>query len=226
MNEPKRIWAIVPVKSFARAKARLAPLFDHRQRAQLAGAMLEDVLTALRKVDELAGILVVSQDPGAKQIARAQGAAIQHDPVETGPNAAIRLALPLLWKARAEAMIVVPSDVPQIEAQELRPILQVLTVGSVALAPAARDGGTNLLGCSPIDRIAPCFGQNSFMQHMNSAKRAGVELRVFSSPSLIHDIDCPQDVRNFRARHRTRTEACLTEWIREGHVFDEAALAP
>jgi 2-phospho-L-lactate guanylyltransferase len=226
MNEPKRIWAVIPVKSFARAKARLAPLFDHGQRAQLAGAMLEDVLTALRKIDDLAGILVVSRDTSAKEIARAHGAATRDDPLETGPNTALRFALPVLRKARAEAMIVVPSDVPQIEANELRPILQALTVGSVALVPAARDGGTNLLGCSPIDLIPPCFGSNSFAQHMHSSKRAGIEPRVFSPPSLVHDIDSPEDLAKFRARHRTRTEACLAKWCGQVDMRRQAALVP
>src|SRR6476659_4560853 len=110
MRQHQSISAVVPVKSFVRAKARLAALIDSTQREQLARAMLEDVLAALRKLDDLSGILVVSADRGAKEIARAHGARAIDDPVESGPNEAVRLALPFLRDMQADAMVVVPSD--------------------------------------------------------------------------------------------------------------------
>jgi 2-phospho-L-lactate guanylyltransferase len=225
MNERTRIWAVVPVKSFARAKARLAPLLDSGQREELACAMLQDVLAALQTVAQLSGILVVSQDARAQQIARAHGARIVEDRFEEGPNAAIRLAMPLLRECRADAMVVVPSDVPQIEADELLPILQRLRSAGVALVPAARDGGTNLLGCSPIDVIEPCFGPESFAKHVNAAKHLALEPAVFLARSLMHDIDRSQDLREFRARHATRTEVCLGKWVEQTHMPDDVVFS-
>jgi 2-phospho-L-lactate/phosphoenolpyruvate guanylyltransferase len=209
MNDARRIWAVVPVKSFGRAKTRLAALLNSYQREQLARAMLEDVLAALQERDALAGILVVSQDADARQIATTRGARSLDDPFETGPNAAIRLALPFLRDAGAEAMIVVPADVPQIEADELAPVLQALRDRSIVIVPAARDGGTNLLGCSPMDIIAPCFGPESFAQHVSAARRAGIEPRILACRSLAHDIDRPQDIVELRAGQETRTGAYL-----------------
>lgn len=209
MNDARRIWAVVPVKSFARAKTRLAALLNSYQRQQLARAMLDDVLAALPKRDALAGILVVSQDGDAQEIATAHGARTLDDPFEDGPNAAIRLALPVLRDADAEAMIVVPADVPQIEADELLPVLQALRGASIVIVPASRDGGTNLLGCSPVDIIAPCFGPESFAQHLSAGRRAGIEPRILACRSLAHDIDRPQDIVEFRARRETRTGAYL-----------------
>jgi 2-phospho-L-lactate guanylyltransferase len=225
MNEQKHIWAVVPVKSFARAKARLAGPLDSAQREQLARAMLEDVLTGFRKLDGLSGILVVSADTQAREIARAYGARTIDDPFESGPNEAIQLALPFLQEIRADAMIVVPSDVPQIEPDELLPIVQCLSASSVALVAALRDGGTNLLGCAPIDVICPCFGVNSFAKHVDEARRAGVEPNIVTCPSIMDDIDQPQDLSRFRARHRTKTGACLDRWSEETQMFNEAVLA-
>jgi 2-phospho-L-lactate guanylyltransferase len=210
MNEPKRIWAVVPVKSFARAKARLAPLLHVDQRQELARAMLEDVLAALGQVDELSGILLVSGDAGARDIAAAHGGKSIDDPIEDGPNAAIRLALPVLRDWQADAMVVIPCDIPGIEADELSRIVQVLRDASVVLVGAARDGGTNLLGCSPIDAIEPCFGANSFARHVQAAKSAGLEPHIFAAQSLIYDIDRPEDVLQFRARHATKTGLYLS----------------
>jgi 2-phospho-L-lactate guanylyltransferase len=225
MNEQKHIWAVVPVKSFARAKARLAGLLDSAQREQLARAMLEDVLTGLRKLDGLSGILVVSADTQAMEIARAYGARTIDDPFESGPNEAVRLALPFLQETRADAMIVVPTDVPQIEPDELLPIVQCLSASSVALVAALRDGGTNLLGCAPIDVIRPCFGADSFAKHVNTARRAAIEPGTFTCHSIMNDIDQPQDLVRFRARHQTKTGACLATWFGQTQVCDEAALA-
>jgi len=226
MKQQRSIWAVVPVKSFARAKARLAALIDSAQREQLARAMLEDVLAGLREVEELSGIVVVSADRGAKEIARTRGARAIDDPVENGPNEAVRLALPFLRDMQADAMVVVPSDVPQIEPDQLLPIIASLRTPSVALVAAARDRGTNLLGCSPIDLIAPCFGPSSFAKHANAARGVGVVPNAFACPSLVHDIDQPLDLSGFSTRHQTKTGACLAEWFGQTRIFDEAALAP
>jgi 2-phospho-L-lactate guanylyltransferase len=219
MKQPKRIWAIVPVKTFGRAKARLAPLLGAAQREEVARIMLDDVLGALQKLDTLSGILVVSRDSCAKEIAIAHGATTLDDPLETGPNAAIRLALPLLRDAEADAMIVVPADVPQIEPDQVRPILRALSGASIALVPAARDGGTNLLGCSPVDIIEPCFGPSSFAQHVSAATRAGIEPRVFACSSLLHDVDRPEDILEFRPRQTTRTGAYLDRVLPDVTVY-------
>jgi 2-phospho-L-lactate guanylyltransferase len=225
MKAQRRIWAIVPVKSFARAKARLSPVLDATQRVELVRAMLCDVLAGLRQVDGLAGIVVVSGDPAAREVARAHGVASIDDPLEEGPNEAVLLALPVLRRWGADAMVVIPSDVPQLEASELRSILETLSGPLVALVPAARDGGTNLLGCAPLDAIAPCFGPGSFMRHMAAARSAGLDPRVFQTQSLLYDIDRPEDLREFCAPHPTRTGAYLRELFGQVRTPDRLATA-
>jgi 2-phospho-L-lactate guanylyltransferase len=213
----------VPVKSFARAKARLAPVLDATQRTKLVKAMLDDVLTGLRQVSGLAGIVVVSGDNEARAVASLHGVQAIDDPWEQGPNQAVLLALPVLRKRGADAMLVIPSDVPQLEAIELRPIVEALSEAPVALVPAARDGGTNLLGCAPIEAIAPCFGPESFMRHMEAARHARLKPRVFEVRSLSYDIDRAEDLREFEARHPTRTGAYLSELFGELRTLDQMA---
>ena len=77
-------WAVVPVKSFAMSKSRLADLWDSNDRAALSAAMLRDVLSALCAVSELAGISVVSAEPKVARIAQAFGAEAIHDTAEIG----------------------------------------------------------------------------------------------------------------------------------------------
>lgn len=150
-----------PGQSFRQAKMRLAPLLDAGQGAELASLMLADVLASLQHLHQLSGILVVTRDAKAKDIGDAYGARIVDDPVEDGPNAAIRLALPVLRAIAASRMILVPSDVPGLEPEQLRPVIEAFTRPSVALVAAAPDGGTNLLGCAPMNIVVPSFGANS-----------------------------------------------------------------
>ena len=70
------IWAVVPVKEFARAKERLAPLLSRRLRQELAAAMFEDVLESLSAARGLAGIVVVTIEPAASEISLRYGAKI------------------------------------------------------------------------------------------------------------------------------------------------------
>ena len=53
------LWAVVPVKSFAKTKQRLAGALAPEDRARLARAMFGDVLDALMHAPSLAGLLVV-----------------------------------------------------------------------------------------------------------------------------------------------------------------------
>lgn len=211
MKGAKRLWAVVPAKSFREAKTRLSPLLDAAQRAELASLMLADVLAALQQLDQLYGILVVTRDGRAKDIAGAYGARAIDDPLEQGPNAAIRLTVPVLRSCGASGMIVVPSDVPGIESEHIRPILQALHEPAVTLVSAARDGGTNLLGCAPIDAIMPRFGPDSFARHVDAARMAGMEPRIFAPASLAHDIDRPEDMRGFTARRATKTGGFIAD---------------
>ena len=55
------MWAIVPIKTFERAKQRLANVLTEEERRSLMLAMARDVLTCLSKAKNLTGILIVSR---------------------------------------------------------------------------------------------------------------------------------------------------------------------
>ena len=82
------VWAAVPVKEFAGAKQRLAPLLTPRQRRELAAAMLEDVLTALADA-LLAGVMVNTVDPLAAELAHRYGARVVTDGARDGHTGAV-----------------------------------------------------------------------------------------------------------------------------------------
>jgi 2-phospho-L-lactate guanylyltransferase len=75
-----RTVAILPVKTFGRAKTRLGRAFPDRP--ALAAAMVGDVLAALAQVDALAEVIVVTAEPTAAEAARVAGARVVADPEE------------------------------------------------------------------------------------------------------------------------------------------------
>ncbi|MDP9294658.1 MAG: 2-phospho-L-lactate guanylyltransferase, partial [Actinomycetota bacterium] len=75
-----RTVAVLPVKTFSRAKQRLSEAVGELQRRDLAAAMVADVLDALAAVEGLEAVVVVTAEPLAAEAADAVGAVVVHDP--------------------------------------------------------------------------------------------------------------------------------------------------
>jgi 2-phospho-L-lactate guanylyltransferase len=87
------IWAVVPVKETEGSKQRLAPVLSATARAQLALAMLEDVLAALAAARALAGIVLVTLDPHAMKLAARYGARCIDDGARDGHTGSVVAAI-------------------------------------------------------------------------------------------------------------------------------------
>src|SRR3954447_1623845 len=101
-----RTVAILPVKSFGRAKQRLTGGYSNRP--ELAAAMVADVLEALSQVPELDEVIVVTAQGGAA----GEGVTVVHDPVEAGQSAAALLGIGAALERGAERVLLVPGDCP------------------------------------------------------------------------------------------------------------------
>lgn len=201
------IWAVVPVKQFALTKQRLAPLLSRAEREGLACAMLEDVLSALQQSPSLAGTLVITADCAAAAIARAAGAFVLSDADNAGMTAAVSAAAEYLSTSGRHGMMVIPADVPLITWTDVETMVSAhRDAPSVTLVPAACDGGTNALVCSPPRVIPFSFGEDSCARHQQAARAAGIEPRIFPLECLARDMDRPDDLA---ALLRTRTHAYL-----------------
>ncbi len=203
-------WAIAPVKRFDRAKSRLAGLLDAGERADLAKAMLGDVLDALAQTQELAGVAVVTSDDEARAMANALGFEAVADPGESGLNDAVAIGLRYVRARGATYALIVPGDIPFVAADEIRAVLRALSTASVVLAPAARDNGTNILAMALTDAIRPAFGRESAARHIAAARDGGSEPAVLALSGAGRDIDVPADlVCDTAAKGGPRTRACL-----------------
>jgi 2-phospho-L-lactate guanylyltransferase len=213
MPDATRLWAVVPVKSFRTAKRRMAELLAPDERRQLAKTMLEDVLNRLRNAPGLAGILVVTADDEAASLARERGAVVRREAVERGTNAAVKAAIRGLRDMPSAGLMVVPSDVPQISTVCIEAIAALCRpAGSLVLAPASRDGGTNLFACTPPGLVPSRFGEGSFEAHLEAAAQLGIAPQIWASDHLDLDLDRPEDLESFLAlRSNTRTDRLLRD---------------
>src|SRR5262249_59597405 len=118
MTAPPIIYGVVPVKNTRQAKQRLAGVLDRAQRQELALAMLEDVLAVLARVDELAGILVVTADAAAAAIAARYRAGVMEEGAHGGHTGAVAAAARRLV---GDGMLTVPGDIPLLEPDDVRP---------------------------------------------------------------------------------------------------------
>jgi 2-phospho-L-lactate guanylyltransferase len=179
----------VPVTSLERAKTRLAPLLSPLERAAMTLAMLEDVLDAALP-QETWDVWVVSPDEAVLEIAARRGARPFH---ETAGSllGAVRLVDAELPR-RGDELAVLLADVPRVTAEALRDALSM--PAAVVAAPAASDGGTNLLVRRPPGVIAARFGRESFGKHRWAARRARASFDQVGVPELSFDLDRPQDV--------------------------------
>jgi 2-phospho-L-lactate guanylyltransferase len=202
--------AIVPVKPFARAKRRLAPLLSPPERIALCRAMLGDVLAALRASPDIGEVLVVTSDSDAAILAGDNGASVIADG-DNNLNTAISLGLQHLAGRGQAAAVIVPADLPQLSPTTLAACRKAMEYQvSIAIVPATYDGGTNLLAMRPIGLISPSFGPDSFAHHTAAARAAGANPLILKDSEANSDIDRPDDIAHFLSlRTQTRTQAFL-----------------
>ena len=270
------MWAVIPVKQLAMSKQRLAGVLTQTQRATLMIAMIEDVLTALAKVQGLTGRLLVTRDarlhalaarygadvlcehaPTSQQPATYQPATHQpatHQPAtqrtatanapgtpsspqerhreengtpENGLCRALEEAASYLRDRGARGMLIVPGDVPLIDAAEINALLAQHHAqdSRVTIVPDRDSSGTNALLLSPPGCIGLRFGIDSCRRHTQSARDAGLSASVVNLPSLALDIDTAEDLTQLRLRGQgTQAHAVLANFYDGTHAntFDEA----
>ncbi len=195
-----RTVAVLPVKSFPRAKQRLGEALGGGDRRTLAAAMVGDVLEALGAVPELAEVIVVTAEPAAAAAAEEAGALVVHDPEEAGQSAAAERGIAAALERGAERVLLVPGDCPALAPAELSGLLEnVEPLPSVVIVPDRHGSGTNALLLAPPGALAPSFGSGSFARHAARARAAGADVKVAPLPSLGLDVDTPGDLAALRA---------------------------
>jgi 2-phospho-L-lactate/phosphoenolpyruvate guanylyltransferase len=164
------------------------------------------VLTALRRVDAIDEILVVSADQGAQRIAEGYGARALDDPAESGQDQAVVRAAGVARELGAAQILCLAGDCPLIDPAELEALLgKPRTAERFAVIVPDRHGtGTNGLLLSPPDAFEPRYGPSSYQRHLELAQAAGAQTEVAEIESLALDVDTPDDLAALQERLAAR----------------------
>lgn len=197
-----RTAAILPVKSFARAKQRLGASVAEQLRLALAQAMVADVLLALAETAAIERTIVVTREPLAAEAALALGASVIADDSEQGQSAAALLGVRGALEEGFGRVLCVPGDCPALDPSELTQLLAPTPSGrpGVVIIPDRHGTGTNGLLLDPPDAIEPSFGPGSCERHQALALERGLRCSLERVPSLLLDIDTGADLEALRER--------------------------
>jgi 2-phospho-L-lactate guanylyltransferase len=201
-----RTAAVLPVKSFDRAKQRLGPAVTASDRIELADAMLADVLAALGAAAGLADLIVVTADARARDAALAAGAHVVEDPLEAGQSSAADRGVAAARARGAERVLLVPGDCPALDPADVERVLGAFPDAGLVIVPDRHGAGTNALRIAPPDAIAPSFGAGSLARHAVRGATARLTVRIARAPSLELDIDTDGDLAALRAALATRPD--------------------
>jgi 2-phospho-L-lactate guanylyltransferase len=238
-----RTAAILPVKRFPLAKQRLGESVAESLRADLARAMVGDVLSSLRECPAIDATIVVTCEPSVTAAARYIDAVVVEDTApltgigESGQSAAASLGLAHALREGFERALCVPGDCPMLDPDELVELLATDTSqksvdAEVVIVPDRHGKGTNGLLLSPPDALSPSFGPDSRAHHERLATESGVKWRIAQPASLLLDIDTGEDLAALRERvagehiRAPRTRAVLAQADADDRTSEVTPAAP
>lgn len=186
---------LIPIKDTSGAKQRLMSILDQPARTRLAQAMLHDVLTTLHNWKGRPRVAVVTGDAYATQLARQYEFDLIPDPDNPGETGAIALATRVCLERGEDYTLVIPADIPLIQAWELEKILTNAPSEGSVLVPAADGRGTNAAFRRPANLFPLRFGNDSFKPHRAAAEATGKTCVVLNLPGIAVDVDNPEDLQ-------------------------------
>jgi 2-phospho-L-lactate guanylyltransferase len=186
---------LVPVKNLSAAKQRLASLLDQATRTELARTMLLDVLETLASWAGRPEVAVVTSDVFACDLARRFGFEVIRDGANRSETDAVEMATRVCESRGVDFTLVIPGDIPLIQAWELEKTLQAAPEEGSVLSPAGDGRGTNAAFRRPAGLFPLRFGNDSFKPHLAAARATGKPVVVLPLPGVALDVDSPADLR-------------------------------
>lgn len=215
---------VVPVKNPSTAKQRLADLLNAVQRKSLALALFDHVLRTLIKFIDKCGILVVTDSDEMIQRASQLGVQTLFEKNPHGETVAVQRAT--LWSCENgfDRQIVIPGDLPCLAEEDIQTLLFLPALSpSVVLCPATDDDGTNAIMTTPSDILTFRFGAQSFPDYVAQANSKHIPCHILHLPSLVLDLDTPEDVKTFLEQEtHSPVYQLLKSWLPELTAVPEA----
>lgn len=185
---------MIPVKKLLKSKGRLSKVLKPEERRDFVLFMLEDVLRATLS-STLHQTVVIGSDPIVRHIVENSGASFLPE-TRRGLNNALEYATSWCAKKGAEAVLILPADIPLITEGDVNEIINLSSEKASIVISPSDDYGTNSLMRRPPNVIRTYFGPRSFEKHVDEASRRGISTKIYRSPRVSLDIDSVQDLKS------------------------------
>ena len=207
MSHRSRVVAVIPVGTLEGAKSRLGAVLDAEERRDLVTRLAEGTIRAVVGLgDRIDETIVVTPDDDVRRLALDAGARPLRQRGH-GLNAGLRQARDEAIAGGADALLILPIDLPRVTPEAVAAVLEALEDGSrplVAIVADRHGRGTNALLLRPPGVIDPQFGGDSHEAHVAAARAAGATVVELDGP-LADDLDTPEDLLVAQAEGRVRT---------------------
>jgi 2-phospho-L-lactate guanylyltransferase len=187
-----KVAAIIPVKTFSKAKTRLA--LPQEKTEDLCKIMLDEVLSAISK-SQISKTIMVSKDERALGIGKRYGVEQMVEERENGVNAAVALPEEYLLENGFDASVVFPQDIPLVRAEDISSLLSCQkSPRSLLVVPSRKFDGTNALLRSPVNAMETHYDEDSYRIHLSTGKARNLATSFVLISRMMWDVDDMSDL--------------------------------
>lgn len=186
--------AIVPVKTFSKAKKRLNLPVEKTE--DLCKLMLDEVLHSISQSNVIEKIALVTRDDAAFKIGKKFGVVEIYDEKELGVNNAVSLGDKYFLDEGFDATLVFPQDIPFMQTEDIQTLFDFqMSSRCVLVVPSRKFDGTNALFRTPINMMETHYDEDSYKIHLTTADKKLANHALVLIQRIMFDIDEPTDLQ-------------------------------
>ena len=198
--------AIIPVKSFSKAKTRLT--ISSEKTVDICKLMLGEVLQTISTSKKIDNTIIVSHDQSAFDIGKKFSAIEVFDELESGVNNAITLADEYISDSEFSTSIILPQDIPFFNNSDLDNLFSFFQrKNSIIVVPSRQFNGTNSLIRNPSRVMTTRYDEGTYKSHLDEAKCNNVDFSLVLIRRLMLDIDSQDDIE-FAMKYNEKPDLC------------------
>ena len=197
--------AIIPVKTFSKAKTRLNLQQDCKE--EICSLMLQEVLRTVSDCKIVNQIILVTKDEDALKIGRQFNVVGIFDD-ELGVNNAINLADEYLSDKNFECSVIFPQDIPTMTSTDIETLLGFIkSTNSVIIVPSRQFNGTNALVRCPSGLMQTKYDLGSYTHQIDAARTRTNNISIALIRRMMLDIDDESDLA-FMLKQNNKPDFC------------------
>ena len=197
--------AIIPVKSFSKAKTRLS--ISSEKTVDICKIMLNEVLQTISSTNKIDNTIIVSRDESAFDIGKKFNVIQVFDESESGVNNAISLADDYISDSEFDTSVILPQDIPFFNTSDLDNLFSFFQKNSVIIVPSRHFNGTNALLRNPAKIMTTRYDEGTYKSHLDQAKSSKIDLSLLLIRRLMLDIDAKVDIE-FAMKQNEKPDVC------------------